>query len=225
MAFSKKTSIYWFSQITENQAVFVMADCTGHGVPGAFMSMLGCTLLHEIVNTKELYANPALILQNLDSNLRYLLKQDKGLNSDGMDISVCFFEKNNEIINSNDIKKSIKLTFAGAKSVLYYVENNTISQISGDKIYLGGRGEKQTFTNKIFDFQADTIFYLLTDGIIDQNNEHRTKLGVTKIKETILANYTQNMEIQKEILLKLLYSHQLDAEQRDDISMIGLRVW
>ena len=189
-------------------------------VPGAFMSMLGSTLLHEIINIKQNYNNPALILQDLDINLRYVLKQEKGLNSDGMDISVCFFDK-------NIATKTTILTFAGAKSFMYYIENNEIVQISGDKIYLGGRSrvKQATFVNKIFTLTENTPFYLLTDGIIDQNDEYRHKLGANSLKEVVLQHYHELMETQQEHILKLLATHQKDSEQRDDISMVGLRMF
>ncbi len=209
---------YWFSKINDAQAVFVLADCTGHGVPGAFMSMLGSTLLHEIINVKQNYDNPALILQYLDVNLRYVLKQEKGLNNDGMDISVCFFDK-------NITTKITILTFAGAKSFMYYIENKEVIQISGNKIYLGGRGKQLPFTNKVFTFTENTPFYLLTDGIIDQNDEYRHKLGANSLKEVVLQHYHETMEIQQQHILKLLTTHQKNSEQRDDISMIGLRMF
>ena len=210
---------YWFSKINETQAVFVLADCTGHGVPGAFMSLLGSTLLHEIVNTKHIYNDPAAILELLDKDLRILLKQETGRNNDGMDISICFFEKHLE-----DTKK-ISLTFAGAKSFMYYVQNNELKQIVGDKIYLGGRNKPRPFTNKTFTFEESTMFYLLSDGIIDQNNPERRKLGINAVKETTLKHHKESMQTQEEQLLTLLARHQADSEQRDDISMIGLKLF
>lgn len=210
---------YWFSKINDTQAVFVLADCTGHGVPGAFMSLLGSTLLHEIINVKQLYNDPATILQHLDKDLRLLLKQEKGLNNDGMDISVCFFEK-----NLKDTK-TINLTYAGAKSFIYYVENEQLTQISGDKIYLGGRNKPMPFTNQHFTFSENTMFYLLSDGIIDQNNPDRIKLGNTALKKTTLQHHKAIMTTQKKEILTLLNAHQANSEQRDDISMIGLKLF
>ena len=210
---------YWFSKINDNKCIFVLADCTGHGVPGAFMSLLGSTLLHEIINTKQIYNDPATILALLDKDLRILLKQEQGLNNDGIDISVCFFEK-----NTRDTK-NIKLTFAGAKSFMYYVENNQINQISGDKIYLGGKDKPLPFTNQVFDFEENTMFYLLSDGIIDQNDPERRKLGSNAVKQTTLQHHKESMKTQQEQLLALLAAHQAGSEQRDDISMIGLKMF
>ena len=183
------------------------------------MSLLGSTLLHEIINTKQIYNDPATILGLLDKDLRILLKQEQGLNNDGMDISICFFEKNIQDA------KNIRLTFAGAKSFVYYIENNEINQISGNKIYLGGKNKSMPFTNQVFDFEKNTMFYLLSDGIIDQNDPERKKLGSNAVKETALHYHKESMKTQQEQLLALLASHQAGSEQRDDISMIGLKLF
>jgi serine phosphatase RsbU (regulator of sigma subunit) len=193
-----------------------MADCTGHGVPGAFMSMLGSTLLHETINIKGVSNDPARILRNLHAGLRNVLHQDKGKNKDGMDISVCIFEK-------NITEKTVQFTFSGAKSIMYFVANGQLAEVRGDKQYIGGRPLKQEFHNQVFSLPISTIFYLFTDGFADQNDEHRNKLGYLLFKENIAKHHHYSLAEQKKSLLNLLQLHQQTEEQRDDISVVGLR--
>ncbi len=207
---------YWFSQISETQAVFALADCTGHGVPGAFMSMLGSTLLHETVNVKGIYDDPARVLRNLHAAFRKLLKQDESRNTDGMDISLCYFEKSAE-------KQTIKLNFAGAKTSMYYVENNILTVITGDRIYLGGKNSTVEFHNKTIEATQGTVFYLLSDGFADQNNADRMRFGSKPLQDLILSFSHLPFETQKQELANALDIFQGQEHQRDDISLIGLR--
>jgi serine phosphatase RsbU (regulator of sigma subunit) len=206
---------YWFRQLNEKQGLFALADCTGHGVPGAFMSMLGYTLLNEITKREAIQQQPAQILQELDNALRQLLRQEQSNNKDGMDISICFFDKQGD---------AFSMIFAGAKSILYQVENNNLTVLNGDKVYLGGKTQKGSFTNQPILANRQTLLYLLTDGFGDQNNEQRERMGTSKIKETILATYQEPFEVQKTKLLDLLATHQGSSSQRDDISLIGLKI-
>jgi len=207
---------YWFSQTSATTGVFVMADCTGHGVPGAFMSMLGSTLLHETINIKGVTNDPARILRNLHAGLRNVLHQDKGKNKDGMDISVCFFEK-------RATEKQIEFIFSGAKSIMYFITNGELTEVRGDKQYIGGRPLKQEFQNQAFTLPMTTTFYLFTDGFADQNDEHRNKLGYNLFRETIKKHSHWTFAEQQKGLLNLLQLHQQNEEQRDDISVVGLR--
>ncbi len=207
---------YWFSQISNDIGIFILADCTGHGVPGAFMSMLGNTLLHEIINVNNI-TNPSVVLRNLHIGLESVLKQKEGKNRDGMDISVCVFEK-------NTTKQEVQLTFSGAKSMLYYVENANLVEIRGDKQYIGGQALRQDFINQVFTLPIDTAFYLFSDGFADQNNEQRIKLGYATLKQTIMANHHLTFDKQREILLNLLQTHQGEELQRDDISLVALKI-
>lgn len=207
---------YWFAQPNPSTGVFILSDCTGHGVPGAFMSMLGNTLLHEIINVRGV-TNPSLILRSLHLGLLDVLKQREGKNKDGMDISVCVFEK-------EATKNSTKLTFSGAKSIMYYVLNDEVAEIRGDKQYIGGLEMKQDFETQVFELPINTPFYLFTDGFADQNDVKRTKLGYPTLKKSIKANYHLTFEEQKQQLANLLQTHQGGELQRDDISFVGLKV-
>ncbi len=206
---------YWLSQLNEQQAVFALADCTGHGVPGAFMSMLGCTLLHEIVNIKQVHDDPARILRNLNAAFQRILKQESSNNRDGMDISVCFFDK-----QSNE--KTIKMVFAGAKTQFYYAANEELVHLHGDKLYLGGRGKAGEFTNQTHLFAEKVQCYFFTDGYIDQNNEEREKLGSARLRQALQTCQHLPPIQQEQHLTHVLAAHQAQAIQRDDISFVYL---
>ncbi len=208
---------YWFSQINETSGVFALADCTGHGVPGAFMSMLGATLLHEIVNIKQIYDDPSRILRNLHSALQKILKQKESKNNDGMDISVCYFEK---LENGNP-----KLIFGGAKTTMFYVSENQLFELNGDRQFVGGRLKlKQDFTNQDVILPSDAQIYLFSDGFADQNNAERKKLSFKTFKNVILDISTFSFLEQKEKLAQVLDAHQGREYQRDDITIVGLKI-
>jgi serine phosphatase RsbU (regulator of sigma subunit) len=204
---------YWFSQLNDQEAIFVLADCTGHGVPGAFMSMLGSTLLHETINVKGISNDPARILKNLHAALRKILKQDESRNTDGMDISLCYFEKQ---------ATRTKISFAGAKTAMYYVENQQFMTIQGDRIYLGCKNPSVEFQNKEALVAPNSIFYFTSDGFGDQNNAARVRFGVKPLQEKLLSISHLPLSTQKQALETALDQEQ--EAQRDDISLVGLLV-
>ncbi len=207
---------YWFSKISDTQSVFVLADCTGHGVPGAFMSMLGSTLLDEAVNERSLYASPADILKFLHQRLHKMLKQADGKNADGMDISVAYFEKQPE---------HTQIRFAGAKSHAYYIiDDNQINSLNGDRIYLGGKKPTADFTNKEVVCSQNTVFYFFSDGFADQNNAERQKFGSKNLQDLLFSVHHLSLTEQKSILENQLHTHQGQEHQRDDISVVGLKI-
>jgi serine phosphatase RsbU (regulator of sigma subunit) len=208
---------YWFTLLDNHKAIFVLADCTGHGVPGAFMSMIGNTLLHETIKTKEII-NPAEILNYLHTGVRNVLKQEESKNSDGMDVSICLFEKDVS-------QKQYKVTFAGAKSSLFYTQNNQICQLVGDRITIGGFTErKREFNNYTFDLKEGELIYFTSDGYIDQHNVERKRFGSNKFKQ--LLSFISQLSIleQERVILSALKGYQQNEEQRDDISVIGIKM-
>ncbi|TAG88980.1 MAG: hypothetical protein EAZ20_07515 [Bacteroidetes bacterium] len=208
---------YWFSKVTLNKAVFVSADCTGHGVPGAFMTMLGSALLHEIVN-ERLIQNPAEILKQLNDSIYKILRQKNGNNYDGMDIGICLFEK---IISKN----KVRITYSGSKSNMYYVENNCFNKLKGDRKRIGGIDPNYEFQNQVVDTNLDsTLFYFTTDGFPDQHDQNRKKLGSDYFQQALKDISCLPFELQKEKLLTILHQHQGSEAQKDDISVIGLKL-
>lgn len=214
---------YWFLNLEENgvlQYYVAAVDCTGHGVPGAFMSMVGSRILNEIVLEKS-QRTPADILSLLDESLRVALRQDEdgpNANTDGMDIGVVRLDYHRD--------GSVAGVFAGAKNNLWLVQDGELKEIKGDKIYIGGHQlnqDNKSFTNHAFSLKEGEVLYLLTDGFADQNNVSRRKIGSLKLKETLKEYCKMPLATQKEILLSLLESHQGDAKQRDDITVLGIK--
>ena len=207
---------YWFSIPEEHKCIFALADCTGHGVPGAFMSMLGATLLHETVNIKKIHDNPARILKNINSALTKILRQKQKKNRDGMDIAVCVFEKKNEVT---------EVVFAGAKASVFYLSDNIAEEIKGDNKHLGGGEENdKEFTNKHISAKRNDTFYLFTDGYKDQNNPERQRIGKKVFFSELLTCSEKELSEQKAYLEKVLDEFQNGTEQRDDITVIGLKL-
>ncbi|MFC2152205.1 SpoIIE family protein phosphatase [Bacteroidota bacterium] len=207
---------YWFTKIKDT-AFLAAVDCTGHGVPGAFMSMIGNSLLNEIVLEKQV-TEPAKILSLLDEKIIDSLRQDETENNDGMD--VCFI--------SFDFKSN-KITFSGAKRPLFIFRNKTseFDEIKGDRISIGGankKNETEKFNNHIIDIEKGDILFLSSDGLTDQNNAERKRFGSNRLREIILNNISESMEKQKEIIEKELNDFQQDEEQRDDITLIGIKI-
>jgi len=216
---------YWFSKArnshTNKDSLFIaVVDCTGHGVPGAFMSMIGNSLLNEMINEKGM-ESPKEILDLLNKEIRKALRQDKTDNSDGMDLSLCRFDKVSE--------KGIKLVFAGAKRNLYILQKNTakLKKLKGDRKSIGGIEEKikkLNFSNHELLLSKGDCIYLSTDGIIDQNGPDRKRFGSKKLEEILVDTFDLSVKEQKSRIEKVLEDFMQNEEQRDDITLLGLRI-
>ncbi|MGB0523774.1 MAG: PP2C family protein-serine/threonine phosphatase [Flammeovirgaceae bacterium] len=205
---------YWVHQ-TANQTALVMADCTGHGVPGAFMSMLGVSILNEIVEKQhDLTAHE--VLEQLDERISKVLNQqnDNG-NHDGMDIALCIWKT-----QSGD---RFELQFAGAKQALYVVEDHQLTCVKGTRRSIGGyHFNKPAFETHVLTLNAGTTLYLSSDGYVDQNKQNSTKkVGTKTLQKLLLQYHTLPFTAQKQALEEYLDSYKQEAEQRDDITLIG----
>jgi len=216
---------YWYAHLPANnefsEKLFIAAvDCTGHGVPGAFMSMIGNRILNELVNEKKI-TNPKDILINLDKGVVKALKQDISDNRDGMDISLCCIEYNTD--------SSAKITYAGAKRPLFIVRQSDkkLERVKGTNKSIGGilqTRSKVIFSNTEIKLTKGDIIYLSTDGYIDQNNKERTRLGTLRFSKIINRISQLPLETQKQELEEILEKHMKDTKQRDDITLIGLKI-
>jgi serine phosphatase RsbU (regulator of sigma subunit) len=217
---------YWFD-IIENQYFLAVADCTGHGVPGALLSMIGSLMLNEVINEKRIL-DPALVLSHLHHGFRGVLKQELNLKNnrtydtyDGMEVGLCRIDL-----------KTRKITFAGAGHSLFYVKDSQLLEIKGNRKSIGGRQREdvRVFTNHQLDIhdkdQKDKgiMIYMTTDGFADQHNPHNQKFGTRRLKEIFRKYAHLNSSQQKDVLVKALESHQANEEQRDDITVIGMRL-
>ncbi len=209
---------YWFAA-TQKYLFLVVADCTGHGVPGAFMSMIGNELLHEIIREKQIYT-PSEILERLNIAVKNALRQDQKANDDGMDVGLCRFEKIDE--------QQTNILFAGAKRPLrvYKKGEARLQNIRGDNRSIGGiqPRKKRAFTDKEFTLQMGDIVYLTTDGFADQHGKMHGKFGTQRLKQLLFEYVHLPFRLQEALLEKELLKHQQGTEQRDDITLIAVKL-
>ena len=207
---------YWINKL-DNKVIVVAADCTGHGVPGAFMSMLGVAFLNEITADKaNLHAN--MILNRLRDYVKNTLSQRGKENEakDGMDISLMVFDFDAQ-----------KAEFAGAFNSLYMIRNGELSEVKADKMPVGiYLKEQESFTNHEIDIQKGDTFYMLSDGYPDQFGGPKNRKFMRKpFKRMLLGMQNQPMEQQKEILDRTFQEWLANTyEQTDDVLVIGVRI-
>ncbi|MEO1653740.1 MAG: SpoIIE family protein phosphatase, partial [Bacteroidota bacterium] len=207
---------YWLSQV-ENQIFLAVVDCTGHGVPGAFMSMIGNTLLNEIINQEKIF-DTNQILEQLHDGVRWSLKQNNSNNTDGMDIALCR-------VDIQDANHPL-VQFSGAKRSLYYVNNGKLGILAGDRKSIGGwqKETQRTFSEQKLYLRSGDRLYFHTDGYTDAPNSQRKKIGRRKMESIIHENLDISLKEQGALLLYELYQHKENTEQRDDITFIGVEL-
>jgi len=204
---------YWVSSQV-NPQVIISADCTGHGVPGAFMSMLGVTLLNEIINGKHIL-QPDLIIENLRQGIIKSLKQvaEEDSIKDGMDIAVCVV----------DFDKNI-LWFAGANSPLYLVRGGELIHYRADKMPVAIHYKMEPFTLHKIDLQKGDAFYIFSDGYADQfGGPKQKKFMSMQLRETLVSMAGMPMLKQGERLNEIFEEWRGDSPQIDDVTLIGVR--
>lgn len=206
---------YWFKQI-KNFLFVVVADCTGHGVPGAFMSVLGISLLNDIVGKRGL-DTPAEMLNELRKRLKKSLKQDftEIGNHDGMDIAFCRIDL-----------ETLEMQYAGANNPLFLVHNNELFEYPADRMPVGVYPkDKNDFTNQKIQLKPNDLFYIFSDGYISQfGGKNGKKFNFKRFKQLLVEVSSQPLEIQKQILNQKLIEWQRDFDQIDDILVVGVRV-
>ena len=210
---------YWaYQNKAKNTTYWVTADCTGHGVPGALMSMIGTVLLNEAVIVKKL-EDPNVILQQINSYLqRYFNKTDSLYQTqDGMDIAFCKLNNDN-----------LLLEVAGATHSIYVIREGNLEELKGDKITLGqdpyGR-EIENFTVTNYQLETGDLVYTFTDGFPDQiGGENRKKFKVGALKNLLLEISHLSMPEQRHLIKDSLSNWQGQNPQLDDILIMGVRV-
>jgi serine phosphatase RsbU (regulator of sigma subunit) len=204
---------YWVSSL-ENKHVIIVADCTGHGVPGAFMSMLGVTLLNEIVNNKHILI-PDQIIENLRQGVIKSLNQvaDEDSIKDGMDISVCVVDFSENI-----------LWWSGANNPLYVVRGNELVHYRADKMPASIHYRMLPFTLHKIELKKGDAFYIFSDGFADQfGGPKQRKFMSNQLKETLVSMTDVPMLSQAEKLNDIFEEWRGDSPQVDDVTLIGIR--
>lgn len=207
---------YWFDRIDENRFIIVCADSTGHGVPGAFMSMIGSTLLQDIVTRKGI-TRPSEILTLLDKQIFSTLNQniDVGVSNDGMDMVVCEFNVRSRHIRFASAMRPVIIVIDGES---YYIRGNRCS-VGGESVIEKFFDDQEYFLSK-----GDTI-YLFSDGLPDQfGGPDGKKMKIAKLKKLVEEVSKLPMVEQKEIISNFYFDWKGDYDQVDDILLMGIKV-
>ncbi|MFO8066641.1 MAG: SpoIIE family protein phosphatase, partial [Bacteroidales bacterium] len=206
---------YWIGRMRD-KVVAVAADCTGHGVPGGFMSMLGISYLNQIVSSNNEYS-ASQILDNLrEQVMKSLRQEDEDSESrDGMDISLVIFHQDKNIIE-----------FAGANNPLYVIRNGEIIEVPCDKMPIGiHRRADRNFTNHMVEVEKDDMLFMFSDGYKDQFGGPDGKKFMSKnFKQILIDVHQKPVKEQEEILKKTIIDWTGSYDRIDDIIVMGIRV-
>jgi transcriptional regulator with GAF, ATPase, and Fis domain len=207
---------YWFER-KGNKILFAVVDCTGHGVPGAFMSIIGFNGLNQIVNEYN-YTRPSDILTHLNKSISNTLRQtvEDTKIRDGMDVAICSID-----LDTN------KLEFAGAFSPLFIIRNDEVIKFKGDKHPIGNyiNEEEYVFTNNEIDLFPEDKIYIFSDGFVDQfGGPNGKKLKYDYFRKLLLDNHKKPMPKQKEEINLFFEEWRSGYEQIDDVCIIGVAI-
>jgi len=193
-------------------------DCTGHGVPGAMMSLIGCLLLNDVVNSADRAKTPSELLNELHLAVVKTLKQDAPGNkaADGMDLALCRFNK-----------KKKELIYAGAHRPLYHISNGELIEYKGCKFPVGGMQYKgaNNFVDHHVPYQSGDAVYFFSDGYPDQfGGPEKLKFGPKRIRNLILDNVDKSMDEMGRIFEGQFNEWMGDGKQIDDVLVIGVEL-
>jgi len=205
---------YWVGR-NNGSTLFATVDCTGHGIPGAFMSMIGNTLLNQIVHENRI-TKPSEILEELHERVVTALNQGakEDYSRDGMDIAIC-----NWNIKANTLE------YAGAHIPLYHIRNGKLKEIKGDRFFIGGPELKANFNNHSLALEKGDTIYIFSDGYADQKGGPKNKKFFYKpFKKMLLDIQGKSMEDQKTHLDQTISNWMENHDQIDDILIVGVKV-
>lgn len=207
---------YWNYQ-SGDKVLFAAVDCTGHGVPGAFMSIVGHNLLNKIVVEKGI-TKPSAILDELSKEVSTTLRQEDGESNvkDGMDIALCCIDKSN-----------MKVEFSGAYNPLYLVRDKDLQEIKSDKVPIGkgNAGVTGSFTNKEMELKKGDVLYIFSDGYADQKGgAKKKKFFYPPFRKLLLDLHELPMTEQQKKLEDCIEDWRGNIEQYDDMLIFGVRV-
>jgi tetratricopeptide (TPR) repeat protein len=205
---------YWFAESKYNK-ILAIADCTGHGVPGGFMSMLGFSMLQETILLEEIKTT-AEALTSLDKKITETLNRNTRSYRDGMDMALCSFSKS-----------SNTLQFSCANRPLILIRDGEVTKFSPDKHTIGGAIDNITkdFNNYEIETKKNDVIYIFSDGYTDQfGGSKEKKFTYKQLEKTLLANHHLSMNEQKKILENMYNDWKGNLEQVDDVCVIGVRL-
>ena len=207
---------YWVYK-TADYAYVAVVDCTGHGVPGAFMSLISHTLLNEAVVERNM-SDPKHILEWLSNRVGGALKQNEAEGSrDGLDMSLVVLEQQAD--------GSAKLRYSGAKQDLYYTEHGQLITLDSDRRTVAGwQRNRMPYTTQEVIVKSGEMVYMATDGYADQHGQKEKKIGTSRFKKLLENNAYLALSAQKNLLEEKLDQHQANVQQRDDITILGFKI-
>ncbi|MDP4630414.1 MAG: SpoIIE family protein phosphatase [Flavobacteriales bacterium] len=202
---------YWFKNVG-GKKLFAAADCTGHGVPGAFMSLVGHNFLNHVT---KVFLDPAQILNNINRLGTEVLRNNNTGVRDGMDIALCAIDE-----------KELTLEYCGANIPLYVVRNNELMELAPTKRSIGTFGERgETFETQKFQLEKNDMVYACSDGYADQFGEANNKKFMRKrFKEILTSISIQEIDAQEKTLHETFNAWKGSMEQTDDLLVIGIRI-
>lgn len=209
---------YWFYELKnefESKIVIAAVDCTGHGVPGALMSMIGNGLLNDIVKVRKIL-DPGSILIELHNGVRIALNQKETDLRDGMDMALCVIDKTSQT-----------LQFAGAMNSIFYIQDDCLNEIKGNRKSIGGMQseESRVFSTNTIKLNKTTSFYICSDGYFHQfGGEFNKKFSTKKFKELLLEIHSLEMSDQKIKLQETMVNWIGTTNQIDDMLVIGVKI-
>ncbi len=203
---------YWLKKVDEFTTLFAVADCTGHGVPGAFMTIFAHNLLEQITNNNN-NANPAQILNQLTIKLNESLNKGNEKITDGMELTLCAYNKQ---LN--------KITMSGAFNCLYHIRNGELTEIKGDAIIMGKPNATDLYTNKEIDILKNDSIYLFTDGYPDQKGgDNGKKFFYKPFKNMFIDNANLPMHLQQNVIDETMQKWKQAYSQIDDMCVMGIK--
>lgn len=204
----------YYTHFSKNEFFISVVDCTGHGVPGALLSMVASSILQRIVRAEQI-KKPSEILQRLNLIVKYTLYHDSlyTFTNDGMDVGICVVDK-----------LSRRLTFSGARIPLLVVKNGQSELIKGNKASIGYRFSDTDyhFTDHVIDIEKGTAFYLFSDGITTQTGgEKGVMFGTRRLRNLLETLSGKSFGIQKDTIMNLFNEYHKQMKRKDDITMVG----
>jgi serine phosphatase RsbU (regulator of sigma subunit) len=201
--------------VKDGYAYFAAVDCTGHGVPGAFMSLVGYFLLNKIVNEKGI-SDTGLILDELHKEIIIVLNQETDAEvQDGMDMSICRVDP-----------KNMEIQFSGAANPMYHLQGEDLTEYRADIYSIGGVGYKKRkdYKTKMFNYKTGDVIAMFSDGITDQFSEAGKKFGYKPIKRHLLKNHAGPLDKLEEEFSQEMKDFMGKEPQLDDMLFLGIRL-
>jgi serine phosphatase RsbU (regulator of sigma subunit) len=209
---------YWAYKDPQSGRIYwAAADCTGHGVPGAFMTIVGIALLNEIV-VENSTSEPALILDKLRDLVIKSLNKESSLDANkmmrnGMDIALCCYDPSQN-----------KVLFSGANNPMFIVRGKELLEFKGNKQPIGIYRKMTPFEQVSVDLLEGDLIYIFSDGYADQMNEENQRFKLANLKSTLLEISDKNFVVQKQILSDTYANWKGNSDQIDDVIILGIRI-